>query len=132
MQEHSATNYQAERVTSNNILVVEDDVAIAQIITLTIDEETTFRSRFVTTPGEALSIVNEVRPVLLLIDYQLPGMNGLQLYDEISTQEHLRNIPAVMISANLPWPELRKRRLTGLEKPFDLDDLLELIEKMVH
>lgn len=123
-------DYQVQNTQSNNILVVEDDVAIAQIIALTVDEETAFQTRYVTTPREALHIINDMQPVLLLIDYQLPGMNGLQLYDQICAQEHLRHIPAIMMSANLPWSELRKRELAGLEKPFDLDDLLALIEKM--
>ena len=132
MQKDSLTDYQSQNTLRNNILVVEDDIAIAQIITLTVDEETPFRARYVTTPREALYIIDDLHPILLLIDYQLPGLNGLQLYDQICVQEHLRHIPAIMMSANLPWAELRKRELVGLEKPFDLDDLLALIEKMVR
>jgi Response regulator containing CheY-like receiver, AAA-type ATPase, and DNA-binding domains len=132
MQEYTAADFHAMDTTKSSILVVEDDVAIAQIIVLTIDEETSFAARFVATPQEALAVVDRQRPVLLLIDYQLPEMNGLQLYDTIIARKHLPHIPAIMMSANLPWNELRKRQLVGLEKPFDLDELLDLIAEVVR
>lgn len=131
MQKHTAASFHSMDNTKSSILVVEDDVAIAQIIVLTIDEETSFSAHFVATPQEALAVVNTQRPALLLIDYQLPEMNGLQLYDTIIAREHLSHVPAIMMSANLPWNELRKRQLVGLEKPFDLDELLDLIAKVV-
>jgi CheY-like chemotaxis protein len=117
--------------TGNTILIVEDDAAIAQIIMLTISEETRYQVHYVTTPQEALQIINSIHPLLLLIDYQLPGMNGLQLYDILHTKTELKDIPAIIMSANLPWKELKKRYLVGLEKPFDLDYLLYLIEKTI-
>ena len=114
-----------------SILVVEDDDAIAQIIVLTISEETSYDVQFVTTPQEALRVLDHLYPVLFLIDYQLPGMNGLQLYDVLREKDAYKDVPAIMMSANLPWNELKKRKLSGLEKPFDLEHLLQLIDSMI-
>ena len=129
-EQQSAAGHQRGR-ERKSILVIEDDDAIAQIIVLTINEETPHDAQFVTTPQEALQLLEHLDLALFLIDYQLPGMNGLQLYDVLQEKEIYRDVPAIMMSANLPWNELKKRKLTGVEKPFDLEHLLQLIDSLI-
>ncbi len=113
------------------ILVVEDDVSIGEIIALTISEETPFQVCLAYNAQEALKSLHKIIPVLFLLDYQLPSMTGLQLYDTLRTMPEFAGVPAIMMSANLPWPELEKRHIVGLQKPFEIDELLTIVEEAV-
>ena len=115
--------------TKKIILVAEDDEGIGTMLARFISDETPYKVLLVTHGRKALQVVQQVKPALFLLDYHLPSMTGLQLYDQFQTIEELKNVPAIMMSANLPTPELARRHIIGLKKPFDLDELLDLIER---
>lgn len=116
--------------TKQTVLIVEDDIEIGRLLVLLISQETPYQVRLVQSGREALRIVHDIHPVLFILDYYLPSMTGLQLFDLLHAKEEWATIPAIMISANLPVKELEKRGIIGLSKPFDLDKLLEIIERM--
>lgn len=122
---------EGDQRNSRTILVVEDDAFIGELLTLAIAQETPFKALLVPDGFEALQLVHEHKPSLFILDYHLPDINGIALYDRLHALEELASTPAVLISANLPQRELAKRQLTGLRKPFDLDQLLENIERLV-
>ncbi len=113
---------------SKTILIVEDDQDIGEIILEVILGETNHYAYVVTDAYIALEMAHKMPPDLFLLDYQLPDMTGLQLLDRLHACEKLKNIPTIIMSANLPWEELVKRNIIGLAKPFDLDVFLRLIQ----
>ena len=125
---HSRFSSPAQKQT---ILIVEDDAAIGQMIALTLLEETPYQPVIAYSGHEALQVVQGVTPVLFILDYQLPSMTGLQLYDQLQKKEELQAIPTIMLSANLPKAELEKRHILGIKKPFELDVLLEAIAQLL-
>jgi len=52
-------------------------------------------------------------------------------YDRLHTMEEVAEIPTIMYSTNLPTKELERRQITGLSKPFELDELLSAIERLL-
>jgi CheY-like chemotaxis protein len=120
-------------VGTKTILVVEDDDAIIELITLVLSQETPYSPLVVADASEALRLATHLKVDLFLIDYQLAGMNGLQLYDTLHSMEGLQTVPALLLSASVEKheQELRERNLLGLNKPFELDELLQTIEKML-
>jgi len=121
----------SKNLSNKTILVVEDDREIGEVIIEVLLEETQYSAYLATNAHDGLRMMKETKPDLLLLDYQLPSMTGLQLFDQIRTMEGLQDIPTIMISANLPWSELEKRGIVGLEKPFDLDNFVGLVRKML-
>ena len=121
------------KVGTMTILVVEDDDAISELITLVLSQETSYSQLVVADASEALRLAPCLKVDLFLIDYQLAGMNGLQLYDTLHSMEGLQTVPALLLSASVEKheQELRERNLLGLKKPFELDELLQAIEKML-
>ncbi len=117
--------------SDKTILVVEDDREIGEVIMEVLLEETLYRAYLVTNAHEALNFVKDMKPDLLLLDYQLPSMTGLQLFDQLNEIEQLKDISTIMMSANLPWSELEKRSIIGLEKPFDLDNFVGQVKKIL-
>ena len=122
----------SSRVQPNYILIAEDDEEIAQILLLMIEQETPYTPLRVITGHDALRVAQEHPPLLFLLNYHLPSMTGLQLYDQLHAIPGLETIPAIMVSATLPRAELKQRGIFGLDKPFDLDELLHLIERVVQ
>lgn len=116
-------------IAVKTILVVEDDVDIGSFIVLAISQETNHYSQLVTDGFQALKASYDLKPDLLILDYQLPHMNGIELYDELQARKEMANIPTIMISARLPTQEITSRNITGVKKPFELSELLQTIEE---
>ena len=110
------------------ILVVEDDIHIGEVLVQAISQETPFLAILVQSGDEALNTVKGIKPNLFILDYQLPRMNGIELYDELHIIVGLEQVPTLMISAQLPVKELKKRNIKGMNKPLDLDEFLQTIE----
>ena len=113
------------------ILIVEDDTEIGEVLVQAVQSETPNQVTVVTDGFQALKMVRNIKPQLFVIDYWLPSMNGLELYDQLHTTEGLEDVPAIFMSANAPAGELEKRRVYYIKKPFELDELLQAIEKLL-
>jgi CheY-like chemotaxis protein len=129
LQQRSNThNSSQEKV----ILVVEDDDSIGSMLLETLSQETPYKPVLVNDGFEALEAVRSTKPDLFITDYRLPNMNGIELYDRLRRTRNFDNTPAIIMSAYLPEDEVRKRRLIGLSKPFEIDEFLETIEKLIQ
>lgn len=117
---------------SRTILIVEDDEDIGAFLVQAITNETSYKALLARHGFEALKVAREIKPDLLILDYQLPGMNGLELYDRLQAIEDREAVPAIMMSALLPTRELDVREIFGIRKPFELQDLFDAIEKLLH
>src|SRR5579859_2507224 len=98
--------------TVKTILVVEDDRSMASFFVEAIKQETSHQALFAFDGHHALKLLFDLKPDLLLLDYNLPRMNGLDLYDHIHSIKELAHIPALLISARPPLEEVKKRNLT--------------------
>lgn len=117
--------------TAKTILVVEDDENIGEFIVEAFIQETPYQALLATNGSQALKIVQNVKPNVLLLDNNLPDMKGIELYDRLHVAKTLANVPVLLMSANVPVHEVKKRNLYCLHKPFELNDLLETIEKLL-
>lgn len=114
------------------ILLVEDDVDIGEFIAQALNDETPYTVLHVADGARALDTVASVKPDLFILDYQLPGMNGIELHDRLHEIKALEKIPTLVISANVPpRKEMQQRQIAFLKKPFDLNDLFKFIEKLL-
>jgi DNA-binding response OmpR family regulator len=113
------------------ILVVEDDTDIGSFLVQAISQETHYQAMLVTDGFQALKAINNIKPSLLILDYQLPSMNGIELYDRIQESKDMEKIPAILISARLPKQDIAKRKIIGMAKPLELDEFLQIIENLL-
>src|SRR5258708_4199803 len=115
---------------TKTILVVEDDSSISSFLVEAIEQETPYRAIVASDDHAALELVRHFLPDLLLLDYRLPGMNGIELYDRL---KEVAPIPAILMTASrqLPQEQLQQRRLIAFKKPFELDALLATIETLL-
>jgi DNA-binding response OmpR family regulator len=127
-QQHLSTE---TGVRAKTVLLVEDDLDIGEFLLQVIGEETSFHALLASDGFEALRLIHEITPDLFLLDYQLPDMNGIELYDQLHRTKGLEDIPALMISARLPKQAIEKRSIRGMKKPFELNELLETLETLL-
>ena len=120
-----------DQINVKTILVVEDDEAIGEFIVEALKEETEHQALLAIDGASALEVAKNLKPNLLLLDYRLSDMNGIELYDRLHMIEGFEEIPAIIMSASLPRYKLEQRKVTRIEKPFELGDLLRTIEELL-
>ena len=114
------------------ILIVEDNPNNVEII---FDYLTTFgyRVKAAYTGIEALTVLTEERPSLILMDIQMPGMDGLETTKRIRANPEYQNLPIIAVTA-LTMPGDREQCLAigmneYLSKPINLRHLLQLVKQ---
>ena len=132
MTELSNVTETRDKASIKLIMVVEDDEQIGTFIVQLIYQETRHFAIHHPTPANALEWATQHMPHLFILDYGLPGMNGLELHDRLHDFEHLKYAKSILISAiSPPTVELKKRDMIFLAKPFNVLTLIELIERLV-
>jgi two-component system, response regulator, stage 0 sporulation protein F len=117
----------AQTLRSSSILIVEDDENVGEFLQQVIDEYTPYQTTVANDGFDALERARQIQPCLLLLDYKLPGLNGLEIYDRFQSMEETRDVPTIMMSASLPVEELQQRGIYQLRKPMDIGNVIRMI-----
>ncbi len=110
----------------HSILVVDDDKNICKMIEITLRKEKTYEIRTATNGESCLKTVRENPPDLVLLDIQMPGIDGIETLKRIKEEDPL--IPVVMMSAHGTIEKAVQSMKLGaydfITKPFAGDRLL--------
>lgn len=84
---------------------------------------------------EALSILREIKPDLVLCDLMLPGMTGFEIKEHMNDSENQRDIPLIYVTARTSVADRVEANDVGavdlITKPFDVDELLDQIIRVI-
>ncbi len=110
-----------------HLLIVEDDPD-HRLILRTMLEAEGYECDEAMDGERALSMVMTDEVALVLIDLNMPGMNGLQLIDEMQTLACTRNTPVILLTSQFTEDISVKAYASGaraiLSKPYDFSKLL--------
>jgi DNA-binding NarL/FixJ family response regulator len=81
-----------------NICLVEDDEIYAEFIKKALGQHADYRVAAYTTAEDALKSINGKLPDVMIIDYKLPGMSGIDMYEKIKNRLTDAN-KVIMLSA---------------------------------
>lgn len=81
-----------------SVLVVEDDDAIVTLLQYTLEKQG-YEVRITDDGEEAIWMVEERKPDLVLLDWMLPGLTGIEVCNRLRRNEQTSKIPIIMISA---------------------------------
>jgi DNA-binding response OmpR family regulator len=110
------------------ILIVEDEPGIGEIIEYTLNDEPAHQATAVTNGAAALAFLAEVRADLVILDVNLPGLDGFAIHDFIRARPATATVPILFMTASMHEEELARRGVAAwLQKPFDLEDLLQRV-----
>ncbi|MEA2662928.1 MAG: two-component system, OmpR family, phosphate regulon response regulator PhoB [Chloroflexota bacterium] len=116
------------------VLIVEDDKPTADVLASAINAERGYAAVQVGSADAALTAMAKISPDLLLLDIHLPGMSGLELYDQVKADERFRTLPVVFETGGgrEHVAELRERGIaTYVRKPFDIEELVRFVKRLV-
>lgn len=107
----------------NKILYLEDDMSIAEIGSMALEDFGGFEIRHCWTGKEAVEVAPEFDPDLCLFDVMVPELDGLEAFKMLRRQERFCNLPVIFMTAKAQRHEVEKYKAAGaldvIIKPFD-------------
>lgn len=108
------------------VLIVDDEPSIVELLGQVV-EDVGYRALRARNGRIALAIARRERPSLVLTDCDMPEMNGVEFVRRLRASPATRGIPVVIMSS--ARPVLEGEAIPFLEKPFDLDDILDRVAR---
>jgi two-component system, OmpR family, phosphate regulon response regulator PhoB len=109
------------------VLVVEDEAALQQVLAYNL-ERAGFAVEQAFDADEALTLIAERTPDLIVLDWMLPYMSGLELCRQLRRKAATANLPVIMLTARTEEPDRLRGLDTGADdyvtKPFSIDELV--------
>jgi len=120
----------------NIILIIEDDNAICTYYKRIIEKNyPNFDIKIVANGYEAISLLKDVIPIVIITDHDMPLMNGIQFIEALYKKESGRLIPVLVISGKLDNDITNTYLKMGIEniitKPVNSQRLLHAIKKVI-
>jgi CheY-like chemotaxis protein len=118
----------------HKILLADDSITIQKVVELILADEG-FELRITGDGQEALKVMQEYKPDIVLADVEMPKMNGYELCKRIKTDSGLRATPVVLMVAAFDIFDEQKAAEAmadgNLPKPFGKDEFLSMIEEIL-
>jgi two-component system, cell cycle response regulator DivK len=116
------------------ILVVDDNPANLKLLRMLLVGES-YDVRTAGDAGEALAILQQFRPRLILMDLQMPGMDGFELTRRLKGDVATRDIVIIALTAYAMKGDEEKARAAGCDgyvsKPIDTRSFPELVARHI-
>jgi len=117
------------------VLVVDDEIHIVHVVAIKL-RNNGFEVITAANGAEAFDLACEERPDIIVTDYQMPVMSGLELAEKIRENESTKNIPVILLTARsfaIEEEQQEYLRISQcLSKPFSPKELLRSIEDVLH
>ena len=117
------------------ILIVEDESAIREMIRFALTRAD-FRVAEAANGQEARLRIADERPDLILMDWMMPGISGVELTREIKTQPTTKDIPVIMVTARAEEEDKIRGLNLGCDdyvsKPFSFPELIARIQAVLR
>jgi len=115
----------------HNVLYIEDNPANVMLMEEILRQLDGVRMIHALSPSLGLEMARAQRPDLILVDIQLPGMDGYEVLRRLRMADATRSIPAIAVSANALQADVERGIAAGfaayLTKPLDVEVLLKVV-----
>ncbi|XOF34377.1 MAG: Hpt domain-containing protein [Candidatus Electrothrix sp. YB6] len=115
------------------ILVVDDSISVRKVVSNVITQQG-WLAVAARNGIEAVEKIREERPHFVLLDVEMPRMNGFEVLQALQAQPELRDIPVTMLTSRSAEKYREKARQLGargfLTKPFKSEEVVSLIRSM--
>lgn len=117
------------------ILTVDDEPAVREMLRFILEQDG-FLSEFAEDAAQAVSSIKKSRPDLILLDWMLPGMSGVELAERLKGKSDTKSIPIIMLSAKNEESDKVQGLDVGADdyvtKPFSARELLARIRTILR
>lgn len=120
---------------ASHVLIVDDDMVNLELLQAVLEGEG-FRVSSATTAQSAIETAHAKKPDLILMDVQLPGMDGLEATKRLKSDDLTVSIPVIAVTAHVR-PDDQERCLEvgcvkHIAKPIDTRALPEIIREVLR
>lgn len=116
------------------ILIVDDNPGVRRYLRVILEQQETWQvCGEAQNGGEALHKVSESHPDLIVLDYQMPGLNGVDVAKQISTMSP--RIPILMVTLHLSRQLAEAAREAGVRGACakqDIGAVVEAVDLLLH
>lgn len=117
----------------HTVLYIEDNPVNLRLVTQLLDRQPNIHLWSAHEPLLGFELAAEHKPDLVLLDINLPGMDGFEVFKQLRQREATCDIPVIAISANAMPEEIEKGLKAGFDdyitKPIDVTALLNAVDK---
>ena len=116
------------------VLIAEDDPDIAELLRQVMSARLDVATDVVANGALVMDSLTARRPDLLILDIDLPGLNGLDVFDLLRNDRHWQGLPVLFLTA-LPEKAATANTSAGVHevmaKPFDIEDMLARVDRLM-
>lgn len=120
---------------SASLLIVEDEEPLQVLLTYNFQAEG-FRVRSTTRGDEVDVLLKEELPDLIILDWMLPGLSGIEVCRRLRARDETRKIPVIMLTARGEESERVRGLSTGADdyvvKPFSVPELVARVNSILR
>jgi len=122
-------------MAEKKVLVVDDEIHIIHVVAIKL-RNNGYEVISADNGTQAFELACEEKPDVIVTDFQMPGMTGLQLVEKLRQCEQTRDIPVILLTArNFVISQQQQKDLQisqCLSKPFSPKELLGNIEDILY
>lgn len=122
-------------MSTPTIVVAEDEDALATLLQYNLEKEG-YKVLLAGDGEEALIVIDESKPDLLLLDWMLPKVSGIEVCRRLRQKQESRNLPILMLTARGEETDRIRGLDTGADdyvvKPFSMTELLARIRAVLR
>ena len=122
-------------MAGKKVLVVDDEIHIVHVVTIKL-RNNGYEVMTADNGAQAYEAVQKDRPDIIVTDYQMPVMSGLEFVAKLRQSDETRAIPVIMLTArSFAIDDEQKESLQiseFLSKPFSPKELLRSIEDILY
>ncbi len=134
--DNASLKVKAQELATKTILYIEDNPANLRLIEQLIKIQTDYTFLSAPDPHLGLELAVAHKPDLILLDINLPGINGFEVLKRIRANTTFESTPVIAISANAMPKDLEMSKEVDFDgyitKPVDLTQLLSTINKQLE
>lgn len=120
-------------IANRKVLYIEDNLASAQLVMDVLDKSTNIEGITAMTAEEGITVAEEQIPDIILLDINLPGIDGFTALKILRNLDQTKHIPVIAISAKAMKADIREGQEAGfddyLTKPINIDQLNSVISR---
>ena len=117
------------------VLVVEDEAAQREVLRYNLEAEG-FRVASAGNGEEAMVLLDEENPDVIVLDWMLPNLSGIEVCRQIKTRPETRGVPVIMLSARSEEVDRVRGLETGADdyvvKPYSLRELMARVKAQLR
>lgn len=132
---HSNTTLQETEIVQHTVLYIEDNPSNIKLVAQLLAQRKHIHLRTAHTPELGIELAMTCQPELILLDINMPGMDGYRVLDILKGEESLNDVQIIALTAKAMSGDIKRGLAAGfngyLTKPINVVEFFNVIDKSV-